>query len=460
MKRVIAILLALVMVFALVACGDKQEDTKPSDNGGNTDTQSPADNQGGDDAQTPADDDNAGTPAGGKAYPNANEDGSINLERIAHYDREYDYTQNESFKFYYMANESGSLYQEANQAYEKWCALFNVEYMGFFSSAGDSDLFLTTLQNYIDQGVDAFVLDPDNTIFPSIINMMKNYPDVQWMSHMSPPRDGATGDGIPSGGNIVRPVVGFDHYDAGRQQAIKLDEWRKANIPDAKWEEIGLVSIDYSASPPLHSRVAGAEDYWKSVIGSDTLDNFLSVDAISNGINIQAGIDVMTPVISANGQYKYWLIAGNVDDWAQGAATVISQQGLTDNTCITTFGGSALIKQWDAGQQDAFRYALFTSNNLYAEPILGALYAFKQGWTTPEEIWPAWINYNDCGGEGHSYPSLRLPTVWLEPDTYRNYLAWADLYAGTNLYNYDVQVDINDFSPFVDQVPAEYAKQA
>lgn len=443
MKKVLAIVLAIVMVFSFAACAGTTDNKGDTNNGGVTNT---PENQG-------------GTVGSTKASPNANDDGSVNLNKVAHFDREYDYTQNERYKVAYLVAESGPLYQQAAAAYEHWAGMMNMEWMGMISSNGDSDQYLTNLQNMIDQGVKALILDPDSTIFPSVVSILENYPEVQWMSQMSPPRDGTEGDGIPAGGNMIHPYVGFDNTEVGVLQVEKLIEWKDANLPDVPWNEIGLLAFDFSVSPPLHQRTVAVEETWKEKLGN--IDGqFFIADCVSTGINMQGGVDAASPIISTHGEFKYWLVAGIIDDWAQAAASILNQQGLTDNSCVVDFGGAALQKQWDAGQHDAYRYACYTENNLYSEPIIGAVYAFLQGWATPDTIWPDWVNWNDCGGEGHSYPQLRLPTEWLEPETYQHYLEWADMYAGSNLYNYSQEgISLDDYSPFVTEIPPEYAKK-
>ncbi len=440
MKRVAAILLALAMVFALVACG-------PKDSGG-TPSAAPTSSAPAPSVAPPSGD--ASSP-----YPNANEDGTINLETIAHFDRNYDYTQNEKYKCVYIAQDGGPLYQMSAKAYEHWAPLYNMEWAGFISSNGDADLFLTTLQNQIDQGTKAFILDPDTTIIPAVIDIVKDYPDIAWMSQMAAPRDGTEGEGIPVGGNMVNPYVGFDNYDAGYQVSKRLIQWKEETYPDVPWEEIAFLCFDFSVSPPLHERVIASQDLWLETTGS--LDNFFTADAVAYGINLQGGLDAAGPVISTNSDYKYWLVNGLIDDFAMAAASIIDQQGLTDNSCVITFGGSGLQMQWDEGQQDSFRYALFTAQTLYAEPIIGAVYAFLNGWATPETIWPSWVKWDDKGGEGHSFPQLRLPTEWLEYETYKHYLEWTDMYTFANAYDYPQEgINLDDFTAFVAEVPPEY----
>jgi predicted small lipoprotein YifL len=447
MKKVLAIILALVLVFALFACGTKKPETSAP-------AASPS-------AAPGTAEPGASEPAGEKKspYPNANPDGTINLDKIAHYDKNYDYTQNEKIKCTYISQDGGPLYQQSADAYEHWTPLYNMEWAGFISSNGDADLYMTSLQNQLDQGVRAFILDPDSTIFPSVADLMDDYPDTAWMSQMSAPRDGTSGEGVPPGGHMIHPYVGFDNYDAGVQVTNKLLEWKEENFKDVPWSDFAFVAMAFSTAPPLNERVQASQDIWLKTTGS--LDNFFVADCVSTGINLQGGIEAVTPVITTNSQYKYWLVQGLIDDFAIAAATVLDQQGKTDTSCVVCFGGSGLQMQWDAGTQNAFRYALFTAQNLYAEPIIGAVYAFLQGWATPETIWPSWIKWNDKGGEGKSYPQLRLPTVWLEPDTYKHYLEWTDMYANANAYDYPREgINPDDYSPFVTEIPADFKAPA
>ena len=76
------------------------------------------------------------------------------------------------------------------------------------------------------------------------------------------------------------------------------------------------------------------------------------------------------------------------------------------------------------------------------------------GWATPDTIWPSWVKEGDHGGDDHTYSSLLLPTCWLEPDTYQEYLEWTDWYANANAYNYDVEITGDEYSAFID-VPEE-----
>lgn len=434
MKKALALLLALLMVISLVACGSKTDDSAKE-----PETNKPADA----DTNEPADDGNSDTPDAATATPNMNEDGTMNLDKIAHYDQNYDYSQNEKFKFVYMAWNADILYQQSADAYEHWCSKYNLDWQGFISAGNDGDMFMTNLQTYLDQGCEMFVMDPDITVFPTIADMMSNYPDVVWMSQM-----GTARASMPDG-DMLAPFVGFDFYNAGVVCAEKLIEWKEANHPDVPWSEFGFIGLTLTLSPPLHLRTLGAQEAFMGIEGV-TEDQYFEIDVASFGLTLQGAVDGTTPVLTTN-DYKYWLIFGNIDDLAMGAAQVVDQMGLTDNCCIDCIGGPGLQTQLDAGQHTAFRYAYATPNLLYAEPIIGALYSFKMGWATPDTLWPSWVKASDHGGEGHSYANLLLPSWFIDESNYKDFYAWTDMYADCDYYGYDQSnVTIDSFSPFID----------
>jgi hypothetical protein len=204
MNKALSILLALVMAVSLFACNKTTPPatTAPAVPDENNPVTTPdADNPDAPDVpETPIPENNPG-----KQYPNANPDGSVNLDTIAHFDDSYDYTQNEKFKIAYIAFANMSLYERSANAFEHWATLFNMEWAGFFSADGDNDLFLTNFLELIDQGVTGFILDPDTVIFQFILEILENHPEVKWMSCVSPPRDGATGANAPLGGNLLHP---------------------------------------------------------------------------------------------------------------------------------------------------------------------------------------------------------------------------------------------------------------
>ena len=465
MKKILALVLVLILALGLVACGGGGTESagggdKPAAESSSGGATQPAAQSGVQQGQSQAAKEILEAEKDTeKKFPNQNEDGTVNLDKVAHFDADFDYAKNAKHeKFSYIAAAGSVLYQLSAAAYEHWCPLFNLEWSDFLSSNGDSDMYLTMLQTKIDEGVKGFVLDPDATIFPSVLSVLEKYPDVFWLSQMAPPRDGATGDGVPVGGNLINNYVGFDNVESGRVVTRRLVEWKNETYPDVPWDEVGFLMMDFSTSPPLHDRYTGSREVFLEAGGKE--ENFFDADCVSTGMTMQGGLDAAGPVISSHPEITYWLCNGLFDDMGQAAASIFEQQGLGDTSAVCVFGGSALIQQWDAGQEDSFRFAVYTAQTLYAEPIIGGVVAFLNGWATPDNIWPSWVKWDDHGIDGHTYSQLRLPTVPIEHDSYKQYLEWTDLYTHAEAWPYDndVTVNIDDFSPFVEEVPADYKK--
>ncbi|MCQ2405911.1 MAG: hypothetical protein MJ067_01665 [Oscillospiraceae bacterium] len=434
MKKVLALVLCMLMVFSLVACGsgdstdakkDEGATTAPTTNEGNPDASSKDGYAENTDVETSKESD--------VATPHMNEDGSINLNDIANYDPNYDYSQNPKFKFAYLASSADVLYQQSADAYEIWCKQFNLEWAGFVSSNGDNEAYMNNLQTYIDKGVELFVLDPDSTIFPAVGELMEEYEDagVVWMSQMSPPRDGEN-----AMGNLINNHVGFDNYGMSYACGQKLIDWKNENCPEIPWSEMGVAAITYAIVPLLNERCQAVIDCFAENTDLNAED-VVAMDVAAAGFTMQGAMDVFAPVVSNNSDKKGWLVFGMIDDCAIGCASGIENVGLTATSCAISIGGAGLQTEFDAGHDTAYRYAYCTPNLIYAEPIIGAIYAIKMGWTDKEEIWPSWVQPNDHGADGHTYSMRGLPIWFLEKDMYKEFYEWTDSYCGCNYYPYD-----------------------
>jgi len=276
----------------------------------------------------------------------------------------------------------------------------------------------------------------------------------------------------------------------------KLEEWRKENYPNVPIEKVGVISVTFTLSPPINQRTLGAEQRWAELhpeMGafnpSNDINpkNFIVCDTVSGNMDQTTAQNLVTQILSNPGDIEVWLIACAFDDFAMGAANAAENLGMTDKVCAVAVGGSNLALQWDSGVENAWRYALFTAQSIYAEPIICGLWALMSGQATPDTLWPDWVNAWDKGDvfkltdevdpvygvpyvetdengepivlEEHNYASLLLPTQWLDKETYQTYLEWTDLYAyGPGVeghYKYEPVTDLNLFSARI-TVPESY----
>ncbi|SHH62943.1 ABC-type sugar transport system, substrate-binding protein, contains N-terminal xre family HTH domain [Sporobacter termitidis DSM 10068] len=429
MKKLLAIILAAFMALSLFAC-----------QGGTS----------GGDASPAGDSPSAAAPSGNTAavnpettQANTGKTGDQPMDKVGFFDPSFDYAGGKKFKVQYMVSVTSPLYDQFSSAFAFWAGKMNIDYSPLWAAGGDSDAFLNNLQTFIKQGVNGFLLDPDPAIFDRVAEIVTEA-NVAWMSCMAP----AQTDGTKP---LLAPYVGFDQVWFGQQMALKLIDYMNTTWKDVDKSEIGYIAVDYSLAGTLHDREIGAEQVWKDKGNSP--DNFFVADTATVGPTMDGANTTVTAILSAEPQYTHWLISAMFDDAAMGAAAALDTMGLTDDACVVTVGGTSLQRQWDAGNQDAWRFAMFTPQTIYAEPIIGALYAFMSGQTTPEEIWPSWVDHSKTD----KYARLLLPSYWMDHDNYQKLLEWSDVYAGSSEYNYDAAGIAKDaFNARMD-IPDSYA---
>jgi hypothetical protein len=423
MKKILAIVLVVLMALSLFACA-KEEPTTPS--------ASPS-------ATTPSN--TPGTPSAG---PTVNPTGG----EIGMYDPDYDYNANTRYKVQYVVLATQGLYEAFSDAFEHWATQMNIEYLGMQEYGGDKDAYLSNLPT-LAKATDGLLVDPDSQMYTRVAEILDEL-GHPWMGCMAAPRD-YEAEGMP----LIHPFVGFDNYQVGTIFPPKLLEYKDKLWPDVPLDDFGFITVDFSTAFPLKQREMGAKDTLAQV-APDLLDRYFVADTSINTFDVDTSSQVVSTVLSQNPDIEYWLVFAEVDDMAKGAAAALDTMGLTDNSAVMTFGGTGLQLQWDEGRQDAWRAACYLPQTIYAEPIIGALYAFMNGDATPETIWPEWVNANDKGGPDANYASRLLPYYWIEYDNYKAMIKWSDLYAGSNYFpdypadgltrdSYSSQVTIPDY---------------
>lgn len=391
MKKVLALVLSLLMVFSLLACGQDTTTAKPS-------------------------------AANNTADANDSDGSAATGSEPGFYDPSFDYSANPTYKIVYMMSATGVLYDMFDKAFAAWSEKANVDYSSYCAN-NDNDLFLTTIETYAVQGVDGFLMDADNTIYPRVSEVVDEV-GLPWMAGMA--------EALDENGQRCHPCVGFNNYKFGEDMAQYCIDYAKTTWPDAEPSEIGLMSMDYSLSPQIHERTEGAKEVFLGAGFPEA--NFIVVDGSSSGaLTADAGFNLAAPTYSSHSEIKYWLICTCIDDYADGAARAAEQAGIDNNCVVTTCGGSSLINHWDANEESCWKSAIYCSQTIFGEPIFFALYSFMSGTSTPESIFPEWIDT----ASGDTYAYVQLPTFAIEKDTYKEYLEWVDSYTGINWSNYD-----------------------
>jgi ABC-type sugar transport system substrate-binding protein len=411
MKKVMAILIATLMVFSLFACSSTPASTSPSASASAS--------------TAPSGDTSASPSAAG------------NVE-VGFFDSSVDYTKNTKYKVAYMYSGTSVLYDMFSKAFEGWAKRMNVDYNSF--SATDADQFLTTIQTYADQGYNGLLLDPDSTTYPAVVSLMKDV-KLPWMGCMS----GAYDDS----GKLVHPAVGFDNVGFGHDMFQWCIDYAKKNWPDATPENTGGIFVGYSVVPLLEQRHTGAHDAF--IAAGYKESNFFFADGVTGDMTAQTGYNLSATIMASNPNIKYWIGCGFFDDYTDGIVRAAADAGKSDTTVCSTAGGSALINHWDAGETSSWKSAIFTDQRLYAEPIFCGLYAMMSGQATAETLWPEWVDHS----KGETYANLQLPSTTITQDMYKDYLSFVDKYTGIVQYS---QYNITDPKTYPTKLeaPASY----
>ncbi len=390
MRKIPATLIALSIVFALFACGAKSAESLAPD--------------------TPTDAAVDITPT-----PEAPRDA---LE-LGFYDPSIDYESAKRYKVAYIYFGESVVNDMLSAAFEAWSDRMNVEYSSY--SAAATEEFLEKMQTYCDRGFAGLILDPDSASYPAVIELA-NRNGIPWMSGMTSACD--------ENMKLLHPAVGYDDYAIGFDMFKWCIKYAEANWPESTPENTGGIFIGYSDLRMPELRHSGAYDAW---LGNGYKDqNFFFLDGADSDMTAQTAQNLAATVMAAKPKIKYWIGCGFFDDYSIGIVRAAAAAGLAETTVCSTAGGTALIKQWDAGGTGSLKSAVCIEPRLYAEPIFCGLYAMMTGKASAGTLWPRWIDRN--GGE--RYADLRLPAVIITRDNYREYLAFVDWYTELDAYPY------------------------
>lgn len=415
MKKILALLLALVMVFALFACGSTE---KATDTDKKTETKT--------DAKTDAKTDDAKKADAGDAAKEEGGDSSTTTDYslasgFGLFDENFDYSSMKKFKVVGMFHSMGAMYQEMDLYFGVWADRMNCDYT-MFDAGSDSDAFITAIETYAGQGVDGVFICPDSPVIPRVVEVLEEN-EMTYMSTFTAATNSA--------GEYQHPFVGADFYGIGHTLGAYVAEYIET-VEGFNLDEAMMTTIDWSVSNDIHMRDIGAWYAWDEHFNDDGA-HYLYMDAVSEGaMNEEAGYNLMAAAIVANPNVKYWSVVSCASESvAIGAARAIDDFKLTDTSIVVNNGIDSVWQQWAAGTDTAFRAGIFIPNATRTNAYFGALYAFMAGWCTPEDIWP------DCTPEGETYAYVVLHPNVVTSESFKSIYGWADYIGGYERFGFE-----------------------
>ncbi len=386
MKKILAIVLALVMVLGLVACAG----------GGSTE---------------PA----ASTSPAASNEPAAEGTVGWYTDPVDHYARD-------PYDICYIMMNSSAINASFSHGFEVWSTRLNYNYSDF-SANQETDTFINTLETLAVQGMDGFIIDFSDEIRSRLLDILPEL-DIPYMSGMVSAYD--------DDGKLAHPSLGFDMRDFGVQEYYYIvDAAQKKWGPDLDLSKCGFLYVDFGAVWEIAQRQQGFHDTLEAE-HPELMDNYFVADTVAQGgMTAQNAYDEAAPIVAAHPEFEYWIVAGAIDDFGQGAARIFESSGKEDKAVVTTIGGDTLITEWDAGYEGCWISAYYTAQMIYCEGIICGLIALIDGRATPETLWAEHIP------EGEKYAEIDIPSVFIEHDNYTEYMEWVDAYTGYDWSHYD-----------------------
>jgi ABC-type sugar transport system substrate-binding protein len=362
-----------------------------------------------------------------------------------------------------MCMTAGELWDAFDAAYANWASKVNIDYTHLWAPTQySSDEFLSGMQTFVDQGYNGLILEASTTNYERIQEILKEG-NVQYVTGLGAARTSSNDF------RRLHPQIGFDNFSIGIQTMDLLEKWKDETFPDVPYDKVGMLVLDYSYSGDIHARELGMEQEWAKLhpefgafdpAADKNPKNFMIGDiATAQNPDQTAAQNLATQYLTNPGNIEVWLIGTPADLYSVGAANAAEALKMTDKVCTACQGGVALPSRWDSGINDSWRFAIYTSSQIYAEPLICQLWAYMSGQATPETIFPQWVDVNDKGDvkdasgkvtEEHNFASVLLPVQVLTKDNYKQYLEWTDLYAfgpgQEGVWKYTPVTDINMFS--------------
>ncbi|MCF0120717.1 MAG: hypothetical protein HUJ65_03680 [Oscillospiraceae bacterium] len=404
MKKIISVILALLLIVSLTACGAEKTEPEPSP------------------APAPEKTDDAAPAEEPSAQPDTPEDDSIPAGSIQTTGWYKDAMENaQSREPYHIAYITCSLvdviHSSMDSAFEQWSRKINVNYSNYDAN-GDNDAFLNAIDTLAVQGADGFLFDADITISGRVREIVDEL-GIPWMAALSPFLD-------ENNEHYSAPSVVSDSWGHGASQVKWLFENYKSYWgEDVKPEEIGFIFCDFSINAEIHLRAQGAIETYKA-LNPDLYDsNFFYLDIIGpfGPGNMQGAFDDVSTTITANtNEYSHWMVATCSDEFGVGAARGITSLGLDDKCLVISCFGDTLMKEWDNGYDGAWVATVTTSPLLLAEPMICGLVALLDGRATYDNLWC------DSVPEGETYGLITMPADIITKDNVSSYISNIDDY--------------------------------
>ena len=375
MKRLVALLLAVLLVFTLFACKDKTSNgnggTTPSGNGGDTTTPTGSENSG--DART-----------GREPYQLVYICGTLTFQ----------WMQN-------IVTAMESLKEE-----------YNFDLIAADTNS-DPSKYPILIETYADQGVDGLIIAPGEDTAQRCWELCDEL-GVPLLFESTAMRD--------DNGELLTSGTELDAYQVGESCAQWLADNYKTYWGNEELDQstLGFIGVTHSSIPNFTSRLTGAVETFEKNFPNVPKENIFVADLVAQGVMMTAenAYNEIAPFVAAHSnRITKWMLVGVVCEWGQGGARVFEEYKLDDNALICTAGGEALIVEWEGGNIPKCWVACSYYEAMdYVKWLIPGMIEHLEEGTPIQDLWPEWREE----GSSSLFASIKIPGVPATIDTYKD----------------------------------------
>ena len=377
MKKTIALLLAILMVFALAAC-NKDTPEKPPESSTPPVSNSPVE------SSTPPVSSPGNTPdSPSPSADDPNADVAANANPIGFFMSGVDPASRDTYNIVWAYMRPMAVFQNIYTALTELETKLNFKTTEYCANS-DIDALIQNIEIYADQGVDGFLIVIDATANVRICEVLDET-GIPYIAMLNSVQD--------ENGSALVPCVGLDNYEVGENLTQWLYDNYKAYWGDIDETKIGLLNFNFSPNVDFNNRYEGSLAKFKELLPNNTL--IFPADGVTGGLNEQTGYDLASAILAANPDVEYWFIPACLELYAQGATRVVEGLGLDDRVLTTCCDSSVLSGAWDTGYEGSWVSCIAISGYQYAVPGICGLVAILDGKATMDTIWSSFRKPTD-----------------------------------------------------------------
>ena len=366
MKRAITVLIAILMIFSLVACNSQTAPASPSASSA---------------APTPAASPSAAVSPSAEAKPSEEPspsgpvDVSANANEIGFFSSGVDPASRKTYNVVWSYMRPMALMQNINNVLVQMEPKLNFKTTAYCANS-DIDALLQNIEIYADQKVDGFIIVIDPTAKDRIKEVLDET-KIPYIAMLNSVRDDS--------GSAIVPCVGLEGQEAGAKTLEWLYNNYKTYWGDIDASKIGLLNFNFSPNVDFNDRYEGSLAKFKELLPNNT--KIFPADGVSGKLDEQTGYDLASAILAANPDVEYWFITACIELYSQGAARAVEALNMEDRVLITDVGSDVLTAEWDSGYDGAWVSCLGISDLQYTIPAICGLVAMMDGKATPETLW-------------------------------------------------------------------------